>query len=148
VGEGWLEIKDEAIDGQAIAREIRERVERRVSDATADPAAVADAAWQEVVGRPILHGELVGGSSLWEADCEIVPQDYAIDWRMPILGPLHALVRKVINDEIRRYLSRSLDKQSYLNRQLAQAVQALAEENRRLRLEIEELGGDGADTPV
>jgi hypothetical protein len=72
-------------------------------------------------------------------DCDVVPRSYAIDWRIPILGPVHAMVRKIINAEVRRYLTPSLEKQSSLNRQMLRILRELAQENVRLRERIQEL---------
>jgi uncharacterized protein YaaN involved in tellurite resistance len=62
---------------------------------------------------------------------------------MPILGPLHAVVRRLINAEIRRYLMPALEKQSSLNRQLLRLVAELVQENDRLRRRVDELSGGG-----
>ena len=92
---------------------------------------------------------MIGDTAKWLAsdtpilihqrDCDIVPRRYVINWRMPILGPIHALVRRLINAEIRRYLLHALEKQSYFNRQILRIVTDLTKENERLRQEIEEL---------
>ena len=113
MGDDWLEIADEDIDVKEIMRRIRERIaERKGSlppDET-DPAAVAADLWKEMIGDPnqeTARGKL---SSVRPRDCDIVPRHYEIDWRIPILGPIHAVVRKVINAEIRRFLIPSLEK--------------------------------------
>lgn len=98
---------------------------------------VASALWQEMIGdEEFKLGETV---SIRRRDCDIVPRNYVIDWRIPILGPAHALVRRIINDEIRRYLMPSLRKQSNLNRRLLRALRELSRENAELRQEIEKL---------
>jgi len=88
-------------------------------------------------------GESASGNhiSIRQRDCDIVPRYYVIDWRVPILGPIHALVRRIINAEIRRYLLPALEKQSQLNRQMLRILEDLVKENGCLRREIEELRG-------
>jgi len=139
----WLEISDEGVNVQEIMRRIRERIARRdgmvFSGDTENPISVADALWQEMIED--LSGEQ-GASptlSIRRRDCDIVPRHYVIDWRIPILGPIHAVVRRIINDEIRRYLMSSLRKQSSLNRRVVQLLRDLEQENARLRQEIEDL---------
>jgi hypothetical protein len=86
---------------------------------------------------------LAGSVTIRQRDGDIVPRYYAIEWRIPILGPIHAKVRRIINDEIRRYLMPSLRKQSTLNRQMLRALNDLGQENARLRQEIKGLRGTG-----
>lgn len=69
-------------------------------------------------------------------DYDILPRGYKIDWRIPVLGPIHSIVRRLINDEIVRFLFPSLKRQSSLNRQLVDAIQELAYENQQLRFEV------------
>jgi hypothetical protein len=85
---------------------------------------------------------------MWQDDCDLVPRNYTIDWRTPIMGPIHAAIRRIVNAEIRRYLLPALEKQSFLNRKVLQTLdelarenQALARENACLREEIERLRG-------
>lgn len=156
--EEWLEVGDERIDAGEMMRRVRERMESREPGGPGkggqDPLAVAEAVRREVIGEPLFDTSLYGGTSIWDHDCDLVPHDYVIDWRMPLIGPAHALIRRVINDELRRYLDRSLDKQSHLNRQVLHVLQALVDENARLRREIEALRAAredearGTDTPV
>jgi hypothetical protein len=133
----WLEISDENVDVEQIMRTIRERIAGRGDGpGETDPAAVAADLWHEMIGDPTddsLEGRL---ASIRPRDCDIVPRHYTIDWRNPILGPIHAVVRKVINAEIRRYLAPTLEKQSTLNRQMLQVLRDLAQENARLRQEL------------
>jgi hypothetical protein len=49
---------------------------------------------------------------------------------------LHAIVRRVINAEVRRYLTASLEKQSSLNRRMLQVLKELVAENERLSREV------------
>ena len=133
----WLEIYDENISVAEIMQRIRERIVRRDGlPQSEDPAAIADTLWRETIeGETILSGPV----PIRRRDCDIVPRHYAIEWRIPILGPIHAVVRRIINDEIRRYLMPSLRKQSDLNRRVLQLLSDLMEENRRLGQRIEEL---------
>jgi hypothetical protein len=142
----WLEISDDELDAEEIERQVRERIARRMvgTGAQEDPEAVAEALWQEMIGSGAEGAAPGQGLSLADADCDIVPRQYAIDWRTPVLGPIHARVRRIINAEIRRYLLPSLEKQSYLNRQMVSALNELRAENERLRQEIEQLRAAGA----
>jgi len=139
----WLEIPDENINVEEIMRQIRERIARRSdvspSEEVESPAAVAEALWIEMIGDTADGSALSKCIPIRQRDCDIVPHHYAIEWRIPILGPVHAMVRRLINAEIRRYLLASLEKQSSLNRKVMQALKDLARENVRLRREIEEL---------
>lgn len=142
MSEDWLEIPDEEIDVAEIMQKIRTRVAQRgdtVTTDTPDPVAVAEALRAEMIGEPTDSSALGRHVSIRQNDGDIVPRHYVIDWRIPILGPIHAVVRRVINAEIRRYLSPSLKKQSHFNRKVLRALRALAEENVHLRRQIEEL---------
>ncbi|MFW6116244.1 MAG: hypothetical protein ACOC6F_00820 [bacterium] len=142
MSEDWLEIRDEEIDVAEIMQKIRQRVSQRGDSATIDtpdPVAVAEALRAEMIGEPVDSSALGKYVSVRQSDCDIVPRHYVIDWRIPILGPIHAVVRRVINAEIRRYLSASLKKQSHFNRKALRALRALAEENVHLRRQLEEL---------
>jgi hypothetical protein len=84
--------------------------------------------------------------AVWLRDCDVVPRNYRIDWRLPILGPIHAWIRRIINSEVRRYLVPALEKQSFLNRKtlemldtLLKRQKALSRTNEHLRQEIERL---------
>lgn len=139
MGENWLEIPDESIDAQELMSQIERRISAHNEEAE-DLVAVVQAVRQEVIGMPLFDATL--GSeriALWQNDCDIVPHDYVIDWRVPILGPINALVRRVINAEIQRYLLACLRKQTHLNRQILYVLQQLADENERLKRQIEEL---------
>jgi hypothetical protein len=155
---GWLVIEDAGIDAREVARRVEDRMSRREREAAAagqaDPASVARALWQERFGEPVSAGGVSGGLSTewiatWLRDCEIVPRGYAIDWRLPVLGPIHALIRRIINAEVRRYLLAVLEKQSLLNRKVLETLEALAREqktlareNASLRREVERLRGE------
>ena len=140
----WLEIPDPRLDAAEVMERVQERMAIRNSvslpeGVANDPCVLADVLW----GR-LIDSETEDGAPIREQDCDIVPRNYVIDWRIPILGPIHALIRRIINAEIRRYVSSSLEKQSYLNRQMLRLLNDLVEENKRLRREIEELReGDG-----
>ena len=145
MGDDWLDIPDENIDAEEIMGRVRARIAHcsgaSLSEEAESPVAVAEALWQEMIG------DTAGGSasgnhiSIRQRDCDIVPRYYVIDWRVPILGPIHALVRRIINAEIRRYLLPALEKQSQLNRQMLRILEDLVKENGCLRREIEELRG-------
>lgn len=142
MSDDWLEIPDGEIDVTEIMEKIRRRVASRegaIASEAEDPAALAEQLWADVIGEPADHSALGNHVAIHPNDCDIVPRHYVIDWRIPILGPIHAVVRRVINAEISRYLSRSLQKQSHYNRKALRALRALAEENARLSREIEEL---------
>ena len=142
----WLEIADEDIDVEEIMRQIRERIAEREGSLPSDevdPAVVAADLWKEMIGDPseeTARGKL---ASIRPRDCDIVPRHYEIDWRIPILGPIHAVVRRIINAEIRRYLIPSLERQSSLNRRLLQVLGEVVHENASLREELQELKESG-----
>lgn len=144
MADDWLEIPDENVNAAEVMDRVRARIAHRSTasvyeaEEAESPVAVAEALWQEMIG------DTTGGGNhipIRRRDCDIVPRHYVIDWRIPILGPIHALVRRVINAEMRRYLLPSLEKQSHFNRQMLRMLKDLVKENERLRREIEELGG-------
>jgi hypothetical protein len=143
MSDDWLEISDDAIDVGEIKQRIHERIARRTSASPSEeaesPAAIAEALRQKMIEDTV--GGLASSKHLpiQQRDCDVVPRGYVIDWRTPILGPIHALVRRIINAEIRRYLLPSLEKQSHVNRQMLRVLEGLVEENGRLRRQIEAL---------
>ncbi len=140
--EDWLQVGDEEIDVAEIMRRIRQRLAQRETTAGGeeeDLQALAESLRREILGETTEWGAAGRQISIRQQECEIVPHHYTIDWRIPILGPIHALVRRVINDEIRRYLLPSLRQQSNLNRKMLRALKSLAEENARLHEELAEL---------
>jgi hypothetical protein len=142
MSEDWLEIPDGEIDVAEVMQKIRMRVAQRedsVASETAGPEAVAESLRAEMIGEPVDSSALGKHVSIRQSDCDIVPRHYIIDWRIPILGPIHAVVRRVINAEIRRYLMRSLKKQSHFNRKVLRALRSLAKENAQLRKQVEKL---------
>ncbi|MBN1639712.1 MAG: hypothetical protein JXA09_00660 [Anaerolineae bacterium] len=142
MSDSWFEIGDADTDAGEIARAIRARIAARRGEMPADdvdPAEVARQLRQEMIGGPADDSLAGRMAALRPRDCDIVPRQYTIDWRTPILGPIHALVRRIINDEVRRYLEASLEKQSSLNRALLRAVAELVAENEQLRQRIDEL---------
>jgi hypothetical protein len=142
MSDNWLEISDKDVNVQEIMRQIRERVAHRSSTTLPDeenPEAAAEALREEMIGKGEGGSALGQRVSIRQRDCDIVPRYYVIDWRIPILGPIHAMARQIINDEIRRYLFSSLDKQSHFNRQVLLALENLSQENARLRQEIKAL---------
>lgn len=142
MSEDWLEIRDENVNVEEIMQQIRERIARRSGTTSPDeqkPEVVVQTLWEETIGGAE-EGSAIGWHvSIRQRDCDILPRYYVIDWRMPILGPIHAVVRRIINAEIRRYLFPSLERQSRLNRQVLRALESLSQENARLRQEIEKL---------
>jgi hypothetical protein len=142
VSDSWLEILDDSIDAADVRHRIRERIAARGDlppswDIDEDPIILADRLRKQMID-PDTEDDL----PIREGDCDIVPRNYVIDWRVPIIGPIHAVVRRIINAEIRRYLSSSLEKQSYFNRQMLRVLKGLVEENKRLRHKVEELRED------
>jgi hypothetical protein len=153
MGEGWLEIADGEIDAGEVEARVRERMAGRRSEGVMEPEALlalAERLWEEEIGAREGDVAVGGRVRFWEKDCDVVPRDYTIEWRYPIVGPIHALVRRIIDNEIRCYLLPSLERQSRYNRHVLRALEELAQENVRLRQQIEELRADGQDagTPV
>lgn len=134
----WLKIPGEEVGVEGVMRSLRQRVfeqqARRLPEAES-PVEIAQALWEEMI---VDQAKEVNFMIPWH-ECDIMPDRYVIDWRIPILGPIHAVVRRVINAEIRRYLLPSLRKQSHLNRRLLQYLRDVSEENARLQRQIEEL---------
>lgn len=144
MSDSWLEIPDEHIDASRIMKLVQARIARRgtasLPEETGNPVTIAQALWREMVQDTTSRSAPNGHTHhIQPCDCDIVPRQYVIDWRTPILGPIHAMVRRIINAEIRRYLLSSLEKQSHFNRQVLRLVGELAEENERLQREIEDL---------
>lgn len=134
----WLDIPGEEVGVEEIMRLLRQRiVEQHVHrlPETESPTEVSQALWKKMI---VDQAKEVKFMIPWH-ECDIMPDRYVIDWRIPILGPIHAVVRRVINAEIRRYLLPSLRKQSHLNRRLLQYLRDVSEENARLQRQIEEL---------
>ena len=132
----------EGIDTDALADEVEKRLRDRrtigaADDSRLDSAIVAQELRQTMLPTSAPDATPIGAPSgailLTEADCDIVPRDYVIDWQHPLLGPINARVRQVINAEIRRYLTTTLEQQSFVNRQLLQSIQQLQVENAELR---------------
>ena len=139
----WLQIADDQVDVDAVMDEVRRRVAlRQASEQVAegeDPEKLARQLYRELVAdRDAMSGLTI-------EDCDILPRDYVIDWRIPILGPIHAIVRRVINAEIQRYLQAGLVRQSRYNLQVLQELQRLTQENRGLRDRVTELEARGDD---
>ena len=139
----WLEIADEDVDAQEIVRRVREGMSRWMDAAQAegleDPAEILAMTRRRAFGSSVDVSSWRERVSVWRRDCEVVPQGYVIDWQTPILGPINALVRRIINAEIRRYLLPALEKQSYLNQAILRALESLIQENERLYREVERL---------
>jgi len=140
VKENWIEVAD--AEAEQLVRRIKDNLTRRGAEQLAageDPLAIAQAVRQAWFGERADVPTAKDLASLVAADCDIVPRDYAITWRTPVLGPLHALFRRIIHAEMRRYLLRSLERQSYLNSVFLGALCELAHENQWLRQEIQRL---------
>ena len=129
----WLEIPDNTINPTHIQREVEQRLAKMPADEQ-NPADVMAALRQQMFGISNNASDL---PPLYEAD--IVPRDYTIDWRNPLLGPLNAILRRFINLELRRSIYPALEQQSTLNRQILQALVRLQSENAALRQQIEQL---------
>lgn len=142
MSDNWFEISNEKISSQEIEREIENRLIGRKQAGSAnseeDPATLAEILWQEMIDS---NQESVFGEDvlLQIQDCDILPRNYVIDWQIPFLGPINAVIRRLINAEIRRFLLPSLEKQSFFNHQILHALKDVVEENKKLRLEIERL---------
>jgi hypothetical protein len=138
-----FEIVDDQIDAVVLADRVRARLNN--SDKAGAAAAMSEAQniavelRQQLIDRPETSYRLNPELLLHERDADIVPRTYRIAWQMPILGPINALLRRFIHNEIQRFLGLALERQSFLNRQLLKTVAALVEENQRLRQEIERL---------
>jgi hypothetical protein len=139
----WLEIMDETIDTQAVARRVRERTAEHshgeLDGAATGIVALVDDTWVEMIGAQNIRGQESDGLLIGPDDCDVVPRDYAIGWRTPIIGPIHALVRRIIHAEVRRFVGPALERQSAINRQLLDAVENLVHQNACLREEIQRL---------
>jgi hypothetical protein len=162
MSEPWLEIADPEIDAREVRRRVRDRMQGRrkapvgegaprhgdaarhedvpAAEDRLDPAGIAASLYRERFGR-VWDDPVPDEIAALEYDGDIVPENYVIDWRVPILGPIHAVVRRVIHAEIRRYLLSMLQKQSHLNRRMLQALDALQRENEQLRRALERLSG-------
>jgi len=144
MSESWLETRDPELDGPEIERRIEARMARR---GATDADAVCEEL-QDLQIRPGADTSAAGVStqetpeervSRWLHECDIVPENYVIDWRVPMIGPIHAAIRRVIYAEIRRSVLPALTKQSHLNRAVLQTLSELCQENARLRQELEAL---------
>jgi hypothetical protein len=138
-----IEIHDDEIDVQDIMRQIRANIARRkgepVEETELDPVALSRELWESAIGETARFQQQIDNIPLTHHDCDIVPRNYVIDWYIPILGPIHSLVRRVINAEVRRYLDASLNKQTRFNENVFRALRYLAQENYNLKRELEEL---------
>ena len=143
MSESWLEIGDPDLDAQEIERRIEARMAQRdVGDSLVagddveldfggkggdwpDPETLSDEAACDRISR-------------WLQDCGVVPANYVIDWRVPIIGRIHAAVRRVIHAETRRSVYPVLDKQSHLNRAVLSVLLELCQDNARLHRDLEQ----------
>jgi hypothetical protein len=138
MSEPWLEIADDKLDAREVERRVEERLAQRDTGAR-----LACPEFDVGDGHSCSDSQLLDERSeiltRWEQDCDLVPAHYEIDWRVPVIGRIHAAVRRVINAEIRRFLLASLVKQSHLNRALLRLVRDLDGENARLRHKVDGL---------
>jgi hypothetical protein len=141
MGEPWLEIADKELDASEVRRRVEERLARREMDAR-QACPELDASQARAQPGSHVSDERSELLARWEQDCDLVPAHYEIDWRVPVLGRIHAAVRRVINAEIRRFLFPSLTRQSHLNRAVLRLLRDLGEENARLRQEVAHLRRD------
>ena len=141
MSDGWLEIADDSIDAEAVVRRVRERLiehgRGEQDSGGTDIVALVDGTWADMIGAPRVRRQEYAGLLIGPDDCDIVPRYYTIGWRTPIMGPIHALVRRIIYAEVRRFVGPALDQQSAVNRQLLEAVENLVHQNARLREEIQ-----------
>jgi hypothetical protein len=141
MSESWLESEDPDLNAREIERRIEERMARRAGSGSSETCeeVVLDLDGQAVrspdVALPAREAACEAVAR-WLQDCDIVPDSYVIDWRVPIIGPIHAAIRRVIHAEVRRYVHPALVKQSHLNRAVLQALDELCQENARLRQEL------------
>ena len=135
----WLDIPDPGIDASEVREAVRERMAARTTPSASSGTEEEPEPIVDRLRKRMIESNPDDALPITEQDCGIVPRNYVIDWRIPILGPVHAWVRRVINTELRRYLALSLERQSYLNRQMLRVLHDLVLENRRLRERLEEL---------
>lgn len=141
-------IDDDQLDVQDVMRQIRANIARRAGTAPEiDPAAVSGELWSSTIGGAETRSA-VEQIPLTRHDCDIVPQNYVIDWVNPVLGPPHAMVRRVINAEVRRYLDASLAKQTRFNEIMLRTLRQLVQENAALRRELEQLRAPQSEEPA
>lgn len=135
----WLEIADENINIEEIMEQIHQRLEKQGElFSSSDPVEVANTLRQEIIGDP--ENSLISNRiPIRPQDCDIIPRNYKIEWRIPIVGHIHALVRRVIDNEIRLFLFPVLDKQIRYNRRTLWVMRALVEENLQLREDVKKL---------
>jgi hypothetical protein len=136
----WFRVNDQEVDVEEVMDEIRRRVALQQAGeqvgAGEDPEQLARQLYREMISDRDSVGRLT------YQDCDVLPQDYTIDWHIPILGPLHGIVRRIINAEIRRYLEAGLTRQARFNRQVLLELQQLRQQNQALREQIKALEGE------
>lgn len=134
----WLEIDDSEIDVQSIMEKIQRKLEQTSKTEDVDVQQTADLLWSEIIGfskGPLQTNRL----PIRPQDCDIAPTNYKIEWRIPVIGQIHAVVRRIIDNEIRMFLFPSIHKQVRYNRRVLWVLRSLVEENLRLRSDLEEL---------
>ena len=136
-GIDWLEVLDPTLNADDIMQQVHDRLQTRALRCQkTDAEDQSRALWEKHVGRAA--AQLLSAPTLPETG-NITPANYLIRWRTPILGPIHGLIRRLINSEVRRYVDASLQKQSRINEQYRENILLLMQENQRLRAEIEAL---------
>ena len=147
----WLKLpKSGEIDVREIMRQVRARAGSRAheEDSREDPVRVTHSLWKEMIAPAVG----VMAVPITPLECDIYPHGYVIDWHIPLLGPVNSIVRRVINQEIHRFLDSALRQQSQLNRRFLDTLTQLAQENAQLRYEVdalmERIDTANADTPV
>ncbi|MBN1454119.1 MAG: hypothetical protein JW963_24090 [Anaerolineales bacterium] len=140
MGHNWFEIAVEGVDAEDIDRRVQQNLVRyTVGEGDFDLSCALKELWDSVIGEPVTLSGLEQQFEFRERDCDILPHYYSVGWRTPILGPIYAFLRRFIDMEIRRYLFPSLQKQSMFNLRMLRLLQAVCEENARLRGELAHL---------
>lgn len=134
----WIVLNPQIADAASIEAQIEANLANRNSETRLNPLPEELAAQLRIqmLGDPSQISDSSVETLVRRQDYDALPRGYKIDWRFPIIGPIHAIVRRVINDEICRFLFPPLKRQSSLNQQLVDAIQELQEENQLLRTEI------------
>jgi len=137
----WLTISIDGADATDVLVQLQDKIFKHTSSKQQDPSAVelVQQLRVQMLGDPSEISDSSVEMLIRQQDYDILPRDYKIDWRIPVLGPINSIVRRVINDEIRRFLFPPLKRQSSLNRQFVDAIQELQEENQLLHLELSKL---------
>lgn len=127
------------INIEQIQQEIQNRLDSYSDtiDEIKTPEEIARTLRMQMIGE--FSPEMKQDNIIQLTDTDIVPRHYIIGWRIPIIGHINAIIRRVINAEIRRYLLPSLVKQSVVNQRLLEVVETLSKENKQLHQEIDKI---------